>query len=123
MIPAFLDAALAGRALRIEGDGAQTRDFCFVATVCRVLLAAVERRVWHPEPVNLAYSTQTSINELVAAVGRATGVSPRVDFAPARIGDVLHSRAANDTLQQLFPEATPESLDEGLAATVAWWRT
>ncbi|UIJ36269.1 NAD-dependent epimerase/dehydratase family protein [Allobranchiibius sp. GilTou73] len=68
VIPAFLDATLAGRPLRIEGDGEQTRDFLFVATVCRVLLAAVERGVWHPEPVNLAYSTQTSINDLVSAI-------------------------------------------------------
>ncbi|XAS77646.1 NAD-dependent epimerase/dehydratase family protein [Dermatophilaceae bacterium Sec6.4] len=122
VIPAFLDAALAGRPLRVEGDGEQTRDFCFVSTVCRLLLAAVERRVSHPEPVNLAYSTQTSINDLVAAVGRAVGVSTHVDFAAARIGDVKHSRAANDSLLRLFPEVTPETLDEGLAATVAWWR-
>ena len=122
VIPAFVDAAFAGRPLRIEGDGEQTRDFCFVSTVCRLLLAAVERRVSHPEPVNLAYSTQTSINDLVAAVGRAAGVDPVVQSAPARIGDVKHSRAANDSLLALFPEVRPESLDEGLAATVAWWR-
>ncbi|WP_243758105.1 NAD-dependent epimerase/dehydratase family protein [Allobranchiibius sp. GilTou38] len=121
VIPAFLDATLAGRPLRIEGDGEQTRDFLFVATVCRVLLAAVERGVWHPEPVNLAYSTQTSINDLVSAVGRAAGAYPQVEHVPGRIGDVKHSRAANDTLRQLFPDIEPESLDEGLAATVAWW--
>lgn len=122
VIPAFLDAALSGRPLRIEGDGEQTRDFCFVATVCRVLLSAVERGIWYPEPVNLAYSTRTSVNQLAAAVGRATGVDPQIEHGTARVGDVKHSRAANDVLRQLFPEVQSESLDDGLAATVRWWR-
>ena len=35
VIPAFVDAALAGRPLPVHGDGSQTRDFTFVGTVAR----------------------------------------------------------------------------------------
>jgi UDP-glucose 4-epimerase len=36
VVPAFVDAALAGRPLTVHGDGRQTRDFTFVGTVTEV---------------------------------------------------------------------------------------
>ena len=65
VVPAFVDAALAGRPLTIDGDGTQTRDFTFVDTVAAVLADAVVRRVTDPEPVNLAFGTRTDLLTLV----------------------------------------------------------
>ena len=48
VVPAFVDAALAGRPLTIDGDGTQTRDFTFVDTVATVIADAVVRRVTTP---------------------------------------------------------------------------
>ncbi|MEI2638463.1 MAG: NAD-dependent epimerase/dehydratase family protein [Microthrixaceae bacterium] len=41
VIPAFVDAALAGRPLSVHGDGTQSRDFTYVDTVCAVISDAV----------------------------------------------------------------------------------
>lgn len=123
VIPIFLDALLRGEPLTVNGDGTNSRDFTYVGTVCKVLKDAVERRITHPEPVNLAFGTNTSLLALVKLIEGATSIQPIVQFAPPRPGDVPHSQADNTTLQCLFPEITPTALDQGLAETVSWFES
>lgn len=121
VIPIFVDALLADRPLVINGDGTHSRDFTYVETVCRVLLASVERRVTHPEPVNLAFGTNTTLTELVETLSRISGKSTRVERRDPRPGDVKHSQADNAVLRSLFPEVLPVSLEQGLSETLAWF--
>lgn len=121
VIPVFVDAMLSGRPVPLHGDGTQSRDFTFVATVCEVLLDAVERRVTHPEPVNLAFGTHTTLLTVLAELHGLTGIEPQLDRQPARPGDVRHSQADNATLRTLFPGVTPVPLSDGLQQTVSWF--
>lgn len=121
VIPVFIDALLDGRPLTINGDGSHSRDFTYVGTVCRVLLEAATRRVTNPEPVNLAFGTNTSLTELVKTIGRVTGREPRVEHRDPRPGDVKNSQADNTVLRSLFPGLQPVTLEQGIAETVAWF--
>ena len=123
VIPVFLDALLAGRPLPVNGDGSNSRDFTFVGTVCEVLLQAATRTVTHPEPVNLAFGTNTTLLELVDRLGDVTGLQPEVVHRDPRPGDVLHSQADNAVLRSLFPDVRATGLSEGLARTHAWVAT
>lgn len=123
VVPAFVSAALRNRPLPVHGDGTQSRDFTFVDTVCAVLVDAILRRVTHPEPVNLAYGTRTSLLEVIAVLEEIIGHQLPVEHQPPRVGDVKHTQAANELLRQLFPSIQPVGLREGLAATVEWYRT
>ena len=123
VIPVFLDALLAGRPLPVNGDGSNSRDFTFVGTVCEVLLQAATRTVTHPEPVNLAFGTNTTLLELVDRLGDVTGLQPEVVHRDPRPGDVLHSQADNAVLRSLFPDVRATGLSEGLARTHAWFAT
>jgi UDP-glucose 4-epimerase len=122
VIPIFTDALLAGRPLPINGDGTQTRDFIYVGTVCDILLSSVLRGLSHPEPVNVALNTETSLLELVATLEKAAGATAEVEFRPARVGEIAQSRADDTNLRDLFPDLHPVSLPEGLQNTVAWFR-
>ena len=122
VIPVFLDALMRGEALPINGDGSNSRDFTYVGTVCKVLLDAAERRVTHPEPVNLAFGTNTTLLELVSRIEHAAGTTAEVVHREPRAGDVKHSQADNTSLRTLFPDVSPVSLDEGLAETVTWFK-
>ena len=121
VIPVFIDALLDGRPLPINGDGSHSRDFTYVGTVCRILLDAAHRRVTNPEPVNLAFGTNTTLLELVATIGRVTRRATPVEHRDPRPGDVGHSQADNTVLRSLFPEVQPVSLEQGIAETVAWF--
>jgi UDP-glucose 4-epimerase len=121
VIPAFVDSLLRGRPLQVHGDGSQSRDFTYVGTVCRVLLKAVERRLSHPEPINLAFGTNTTLLDLVSSLESAAGRAASVFHVEPRPGDVRHSQADNTVLLSLFPDVEPVPLSEGLADTVNWF--
>jgi len=122
VIPVFMDALLKGQPLPVNGDGTQSRDFTFVETVCRTLLAAAEQRTSNPEPVNLAFGTNTSLLQLINLMQEITGIEAQVLHREARPGDVRHSQADNATLRSLFPEIEATTLDEGVRNTYEWFK-
>ena len=122
VIPTFIDLALRGEPLPVNGDGSVSRDFTYVGTVCSVLLDAATRRVTHPEPVNLAYGTNTSLTTLIDEIGALLDRDPEVIHREPRAGDVQHSQARNESLLSLFPGVEPVGLRTGLEATVAWFK-
>ena len=122
VIPVFLDAMLRGRPVPVHGDGLQSRDFTYVGTVCAVLLDAVTRRVSHPEPVNLAFGTNTTVAAMVAELELVSGLAADVVHQPSRAGDVRASQADNRVLMALFPSVEPVPLRDGLTETLAWFK-
>jgi UDP-glucose 4-epimerase len=122
VVPAFVDAALAGRALTVHGDGMQSRDFTFVDTVTEVIAEAVARRVTAGGPVNLAFGSRVTLLELVAELEQVLGHRVTVEHVESRAGDVKHSQADSTRLRELFPAVRPTPLPDALHATVGWFR-
>jgi UDP-glucose 4-epimerase len=122
VVPAFVSSALAGEPLPVHGDGTQTRDFTFVGTVVSVLADAIRRRVADPQPVNLAYGSRVSLLELIDVLESVLGREIPRDHLEQRAGDVRDSQADHTRLATLFPQIRPTPLEEGLQATVAWFR-
>jgi UDP-glucose 4-epimerase len=123
VIPAFIDAAMAGRALPVHGDGTQTRDFTYVESVTAVLCEAVLWRVSSMEPVNLAFGSRTTLLEVAALLRDILGRRIDIEHLPLRPGDVPHSQADNGRLRALFPDLAPVPLRLGLERTVAWFES
>jgi UDP-glucose 4-epimerase len=121
VIPVFIDALLDGRPLPVHGDGTQSRDFTYVGTVCRILCDSALGRVWHPEPVNLAFGTNTTLNELIATMETLSGRAAVRDHLAPRSGDVSHSQADSTQLRALFPTVQPVPLDQGIRETLDWF--
>lgn len=122
VIPSFIEAALSGQPLRVDGDGRQTRDFTYVDSVSDVIARAIVDSVTFPEAVNLASGTQTSILDLVLAMEQILGRELPIYHAEARVGDVLRSQADNARLHDLFPDLLFATLSEGLSSTFAWYQ-
>jgi UDP-glucose 4-epimerase len=123
VVPAFVDAALDGRPLPVQGDGTQSRDFTFVDTVTAVLADAAVRRVSSLDPINLAYGTRTDLDTLIEMLAEVVGHPLEREARPPRVGDVPHSQADSTRLRQLFPDIVPTPLVDGLRATVEWMRS
>jgi UDP-glucose 4-epimerase len=122
VVPTFIDAALAGIPLPVDGDGGQTRDFTFVGSVVAVLVDAVERQLSHPGPVNLAFGTRVSLLELITVIESVLGHPVERVHRPPRAGDVRDSQADQSLLRSLFPGVEPDDLRSAIAATVDWYR-
>jgi UDP-glucose 4-epimerase len=120
VIPSFIAAALRGEAVTVHGDGEQSRDFTYVATVADVLARTALDRLTSPGPVNLAWGTSTTLNELIAMLSEILGTPVVATHGPDRAGDVRHSQAANARLRAMFPDLVQVPLTEALTATVEW---
>ncbi|PRZ44018.1 UDP-glucose 4-epimerase [Antricoccus suffuscus] len=121
VIPTWINAILKDQPVWINGDGTNSRDFTYVGTVCAVLLDAVQRRVTHPEPVNLAFGTNTTLRHLTDELRDIHGSTFEVRHRDPRQGDVPHSQAENSTLRKLFPSVSPTELHSGLDSTYTWF--
>ena len=123
VIPQFLDHALRGERLPLEGDGTQTRDFTYVTSVCAAIHNSVIHKIGSNSPVNLAFGTNTSLNSLIQTIERTIGSTLVVEHKPTRVGDVYASQADGTLFRSLFPSVEPVELELGIRATVEWFRT
>ena len=121
VVPMWVYSILTGQPLYVNGDGTITRDFIYVGSLAALITDAVNRRVSHPEPVNAAFGTETSLLDLIAALEATTGRTAEVVFREPRAGDVQKSLADNQVMLDLFPDVAPVPLADGLAQTVAWF--
>lgn len=123
VIPKFIEAALNGWPVEIHGDGMQSRDFTFVRTVCQVIQDAIARRVSSPSPINLAFSTNTTLLELLDELETLLGQTVERRHTDPRVGDVKASQADCTRVLELFPSIEPVSLTTGLEETLEWYQS
>ena len=123
VIPAFVDAALSGRAVEVHGDGGQTRDFTYVDTVCAILTEAVVGRVASDGPVNLAFGGRHDLLHVLDLLEEILDRPVERKHVDPRAGDVRDSQADRTRLEALFPDVEPISLESGLRRTVDWFRS
>lgn len=117
-IPRFLRLVKANEIVTVFGDGAQTRDFTYVADVVRGVLEAGRRPGISGRIYNLATGRSVSILELLAAIGDVIGIVPRHRFAPPREGDILHSSASVEAAREDLAFEPAYGLSDGLRATL-----
>ncbi|NQU36067.1 MAG: NAD-dependent epimerase/dehydratase family protein, partial [Actinobacteria bacterium] len=121
VIPVFIDAALRGEPLPLNGDGMQSRDFTFVDTVTWVLADAVHRKVTSDRPVNLAIGANVTLLDLIAELESMLGRELPIERRPDRVGDVKASQSEPVLLRDLFPGMPETKFEDGLRATLNWF--
>jgi UDP-glucose 4-epimerase len=82
VVPRFVEAALAGKPLRVFGDGSQSRCFAHVADVVAGLTGLMECRAASGEVVNLGNDHELTIAQLAELVIAELGSSSRIEYIP-----------------------------------------
>jgi len=111
------------RALRVYGDGEQTRDYVYVGDVVAAIIAA-ERRLAAAGaavegPYNVGTGIETSVLDLARRLAAATGAEAEVEHHPARKGEVQRVSIDPAAACRDLGWAPATDLDAGLAATAA----
>jgi nucleoside-diphosphate-sugar epimerase len=117
VVPNFITAAIKGESPVVYGDGEQSRDFTFVENVVEANLLAMTASGVAGRAYNIACGERTSLNQLVAAIGRVLDRSIEPRYREPRAGDVRHSLADTTRAQEDLGYRINVSLDEGLART------
>jgi UDP-glucose 4-epimerase len=91
VVAIFCGHLLDGRRPTVYGDGRQTRDWVDVSDVVRANLLAAESSL--TGPVNIGHGRETSVLQLLKALGEVggRGALPEPAFAPERPGEVRRS--------------------------------
>jgi UDP-glucose 4-epimerase len=122
VISLFITNLLAGRPVKIYGDGKQSRDFTYVANVVDGNLRALTAKGLAGQSVNLATGHRVTLNQLLSKVARYLGVKADVSYEKPRAGDIRHSLADIELARKLLGYKPVVTFDDGLAETIDWYR-
>lgn len=129
VIPRWIAAMLDEQPVRIHGDGATSRDFCFVhnAVQANLLAATCAEPAAVNQVYNVAVNARTSLTQLHAAMqSQLHAIRPQLQprapqYGEFRAGDVRHSQADIAKAARLLGYAPTHTLAQGLAHTIAWY--
>ena len=129
VIPRWVARLLAGEVCEVNGDGATTRDFCYVDNVVQanVLAAAATAEAALGQVYNVACGERTTLLELfrmirdgLAALRPELGGARPVHL-PARAGDIRHSQADIGKIRSLLGYEPTHTVAQGLAEALPWY--
>lgn len=121
VIPIFVRRALARQALRIFGDGKQTRDFLNVQDVVSANLLAYASSRSAGQVMNVGGGGhEISIEDLARKVMKLCGSDAALVFADAKPGDIRRLVADNTRAGELIGYSPSVTLDEGLRQYVEY---
>ena len=118
VIPRFLTALLTKDQPVIFGDGQQTRDFTFIDNVVQANLKAAIAPDASGQVMNIGCGTRVSLNEVLSIAGERLGTQVKVNYQPARSGDVKDSLADIQKAQRLIGYEPTIGFSEGLSRTL-----
>ncbi|MEP6945705.1 MAG: SDR family oxidoreductase [Acidobacteriota bacterium] len=124
VISRFIDALMTGMTPVIYGDGAQSRDFTYIANVVDANIRAAQATEGLGQTLNVANGDQITLNRLLEVLKGITNTQAvTAEYLPARTGDVKHSQADNTRAVEWLGYQELVGLEEGLKNTIAWWKT
>jgi UDP-N-acetylglucosamine 4-epimerase len=129
VIPRWIASLVAGKPCVIFGDGANSRDFCYVDNIVQanLLAATAPDRAVTGTVYNCGCNGRTDLKQLFAMIrDNLAKAFPEVAsaesvFESPRPGDVAHSQAAIDKISAALGYVPSHMVEDGMAETVAWF--
>ena len=117
----FVESALSGSPLRVDGDGGERLDFTYIDDLVAGILLAIGHPAARNEIFNLTFGSARSINDVVEIVRShfpdiAVSHEQRDDLMPVR-GTLSIAKAI-----RLLDYAPAHSIEIGFAKYIAWYR-
>lgn len=127
VIPKWIAAMIKNATVTINGDGATSRDFCFIDNVVQAnILAALADEQGLNQVYNVAFNARTSLNQLfdylkeILAKNNIT-YAKQAEYADFRAGDVRHSQADISKANKLLGYTPEYNILAGLEKAMPWY--
>jgi UDP-glucose 4-epimerase len=120
VVAIFASRMLAGKALTIDGDGAQSRDMLHVGDAATANLAALEHGTGGT--YHVSSGEDVSVNDLYRKLAILTDYKLEPEHGPRRKGDVYRIALDNARARRDLSWEPRVSLEEGLSLTVDYFR-
>jgi UDP-glucuronate decarboxylase len=118
----FIHQALTGRPLTVNGDGRQTRSFCFVDDMVRALLALMDSPEDVTGPVNLGNPDEQTVIAIAELVLDLTSSKSPIEFRPLPTDDPKRRRPDIERARMLLDWRPEVPLEVGIRRTIENFR-
>ncbi len=119
VVAAFMQRAMRGETLRIDGDGSQHRHFVYVEDLAQAHVKALAD-VATNRTYNIEGAVPVSIREIAESVIALVDAGD-VEFGPARTGDLKARTVSTDRARRELGWEPTVSFAEGLRRTYGWY--
>jgi UDP-glucose 4-epimerase len=118
----WMDRIASGEPPLILGDGSTSMDFVYIDDIARANVLALQSDI-SDQVFNVASGTETTLNELAAALLRVMGSNLAPEYGPERKVNPVSRRLADIAkAEDMLGFKTTVDLQEGLQRLVVWWR-
>lgn len=115
----FVQWAMEGRPIRINGDGTQSRGFTYIDDIVRGIIAALKPVGY--EVINLGGHEVITINDLVTLVEDLTGKKAEVIHGPANPADMFTNWADVSKARELLGWSPEYDMRAGVQELIKWY--
>ena len=121
MMATFIECALMGEPLPVNGDGAQSSDFIFIEDVIDACMKAPDKAAIG-RIIEIGTGTKTPILDIAKQIIKLTGSKSKIAFKPMRTGEKkIHTQSNFSDATKYLDWAPSTSLAEGLKKTIPWY--
>jgi nucleoside-diphosphate-sugar epimerase len=118
----FIESALEGLPLRVDGDGEEKLDFTYIDDLVEGIALVIQQPAARNDIFNLTYGSARSIRDL-AAVIEAEFPNVKVDYVERDKLMPFRGTLSVDKARRLLGYAPKNPIDVGLRKYIEWYRT
>jgi len=118
----FIVQALKGEDLTVNGDGSQTRSFCYADDLIEGLVRMMNSREGFTGPVNLGNPEEYTINELAEIILEMTGSKSKIIRLPLPADDPIKRKPLIDLAKNELGWTPIVPVRTGLKKTIDYFR-
>lgn len=121
MMATFVESALKGEPIPINGDGEQSSDFVFIDDVVEACIQATTEAAIG-KIIEIGTGKRTSVRQVAELVIKLTGSTSRLEFGPMRTGELkVHTCSDTAEAKKYLDWQYKTSLEEGLIKTIPYY--
>ena len=121
VVSTFIVQALSGEPITINGDGSQTRSFCYVTDLIEAFVRCMELPKDYPGPMNLGNPTEFTIRQLAEEVIGLTGSRSKLVEGPIPTDDPKQRQPDISVAKAKLGWQPTVPLAEGLLKTIEYF--
>ena len=121
----FTRLMLEGKEIPMFGDGTTSRDYTYIEDIVDGICKSCNYAMNHEnvyEILNLGNSSPVSLKEMINTIGKALGITPKINQLPMQPGDVERTFADVSKAKKLIGYEPKISFETGIKNFVNWYQ-
>lgn len=122
VISNFISQAIKGESITIYGDGSQTRSFCYIDDMVRLLTKMIDSDIVFKEPFNIGNPNEFKINFAAEKIISIINSRSELKFFPLPIDDPLQRQPDITLVKSLFNWCPEIQFEEGIVKSLKYFK-